>query len=105
WKNALEILILAVGIYYAYVGLKGTRGLRVLTGLTAIILTLALLSQIFGLEVISWLLRSLSAVVLLALVVIFQPELRRMLAQLGSHGFFGNGKENREIVELLSETA
>ena len=32
WKNALEIFILSVGIYYAYLGLKGTRGLRVLTG-------------------------------------------------------------------------
>jgi diadenylate cyclase len=105
WKNALEILILAVGIYYAYLGLKGTRGLRVLTGLAAVVLTLALLSQLFGLEVISWLLRSLSAVVLLALVVIFQPELRRMLANLGSHRIFGTQRHNLEIVDLISQTA
>ncbi|MEQ1853189.1 MAG: diadenylate cyclase CdaA [Chthoniobacteraceae bacterium] len=105
WTNALEILILAVGIYYAYLGLKGTRGLRVLTGLAAVILSLVLLSQLFGLQVISWLLRSLSAVVLLALVVIFQPELRRMLAHLGSHRLFGSQHQNREIVELLAQTA
>ena len=105
WKNALEIFILSVGIYYAYLGLKGTRGLRVLTGLAAVILVLVLLSQIFGLEVISWLLRNLSAVVLLALVVIFQPELRRMLAHLGSHRVFGIQPQNREIVEILAETA
>ncbi len=105
WKNALEVLILAVGIYYAYLGLKGTRGLRVLTGLAVIVLVLALLSQLFGLEVISWLLRSLSAVVLLAMVVIFQPELRRMLAQLGSHRVFGIQRQDREIVELLAQTA
>lgn len=105
WTNALEILVLAVGIYYAYLGLKGTRGLRVLTGLAAVILSLVLLSQLFGLQVISWLLRSLSAVVLLALVVIFQPELRRMLAHLGSHRLFGSQHQNREIVELLAQTA
>jgi len=105
WKDALEILILAVGIYYSYVGLRGTRGLRVLTGLGAVVLGLVLLSQIFGLEVISWLLQRISAVVLLALVVIFQPELRRMLAQLGSHPIFGTPRENREVVELLAETA
>lgn len=105
WKNALEIFILSVGIYYAYLGLKGTRGLRVLTGLAAVILSLVLLSQLFGLEVISWLLRNLSAVVMLALVVIFQPELRRMLAHLGSHPLFGTQTKNREIVEVLAETA
>jgi diadenylate cyclase len=105
WAHGLEILILAIGIYYAYLGLKGTRGLRVLTGLATVVLVLALLSQIFGLEVISWLLRSLSAVVLLALVVIFQPELRRMLAQLGSHPIFGTQHQNREIVEVLAQTA
>jgi diadenylate cyclase len=105
WKDALEILILAVGIYYGYLGLRGTRGLRVLTGLAILILGLALLSQIFGLEVISWLLRSLSAVILLALVVIFQPELRRILADLGSHRIFAAPMQERESVELLAETA
>ena len=66
WKGALEILILAVCIYYGYLGLRGTRGLRVLTGLAVLVLGLALLSQLFGLGVISWLLRSLSAIVVLA---------------------------------------
>ena len=105
WKDALEIGILTVGIYYAYVGLRGTRGLRVLTGLGSVVLGLVLLSQLFGLEVISWLLQRISAVVILALVVIFQPELRRMLAQVGSHHIFGITPENKEIVEELSQTA
>lgn len=104
WKGALEIIILSVCIYYGYLGLRGTRGLRVLTGLTLLVLGLAFLSQLFGLDVISWLLRSLSAVVLLALVVIFQPELRRLLAQIGSHRLFGTQIQQRETVELLAET-
>ena len=105
WKDAMEILILAVGIYYAYTGLRGTRGLRVLTGLGSLVLGLVLLSQLFGLEVISWLLQRISAVVILALVVIFQPELRRMLARVGSHHIFGIPPENKEIVEELAQTA
>ena len=105
WKDALEILILAVGIYFVYVGLRGTRGLRVLTGLGSLVLALVLLSQLFGLVVISWLLQRISAVVILALVVIFQPELRRMLAQVGSHHIFGIAPENKEIVEELAQTA
>jgi diadenylate cyclase len=105
WKDGLEIFILAVCIYYAYLGLKGTRGLRVLTGLAVLVLVLALLSQVFGLGVISWLLRNLSAVVLLAMVVIFQPELRRLLAEIGSHPLFAAPLQQREIVEVIAETA
>ena len=105
WKDVLEVTVLTVGIYYAYLGLRGTRGLRVLTGLGSLVLALVLLSQLFGLEVISWLLQRISAVVILALVVIFQPELRRMLAQLGSHHIFGITPENKEIVEEMAQTA
>ncbi len=105
WKDALEITVLAVGIYYSYVGLRGTRGLRVLTGLASLVLGLVLLSHLFGLEVISWLLQRISAVIIIALVVIFQPELRRMLAQVGSHRLFGIAPESREIVEELAQTA
>ncbi len=105
WKDALEIAILALGIYSAYVGLRGTRGLRMLTGLGSLVLALVLLSHLFGLVVISWLLQRISAVVIVALVVIFQPELRRLLAQLGSHHIFGIAPENKEIVEELAQTA
>jgi len=70
WKDALEIAILAVGIYFAYLGLRETRGLRVLTGLAAVVLALVLISHIFGLEVISWLLQRISAVVIVAFVAI-----------------------------------
>lgn len=105
WKDVLEILVLAVGIYYSYLGLRGTRGLRVLTGLASLLLGLVLVSHLFGLEVISWLLQRISAVIIIAFVVIFQPELRRMLAQLGSHRIFGIASENKEIVEELAQTA
>jgi diadenylate cyclase len=104
WKDGVEILILAICIYYGYLGLRGTRGLRVLTGLAVLVLGLALVSQILGLEVISWLLRTFSAVVLLAMVVIFQPELRRLLAQLGSHRLFAGPQQQRETIEDIAET-
>lgn len=104
WKDALEILILSVGIYYVYLGIRGTRGARVLTGLATLVLGLSLLSQIFGLAVIGWLIRSLSAVVIIALVVIFQPELRRLLADLGSHRLFNTQQQNLETVEILAST-
>ncbi len=104
WTDGLEILVMSVGIYYAYLGIRGTRGARVLTGLATLVLGLSLMSQIFGLEVIGWLIRSLSAVVIIALVVIFQPELRRLLAQLGSHRLFAVQEQSLETVEILAST-
>lgn len=105
WKDAVEILILAVAIYGGYLGIRGTRGLRVAGGLAVVVLSLALVSQLLGLGVISWVLRYFSAVVMLALVVLFQPELRRMLVQLGSHRLFAERQTGRALVGQLSETA
>ena len=88
WTSGVEIAILAAVIYYIYSYLKGTHGARILIGLALIFLTLTFVSQLLNLEVIGWLLRSISVFLAIALVVIFQPELRRALTELGSHRFF-----------------
>lgn len=74
-----------------------------LTGLAVIFLTLTLVSQLMDLEVISYLIRSLTAFLALALVVIFQPELRRALAALGSHQIFSSASQKRETIEVITE--
>src|SRR5438309_5823358 len=90
WRSLVEILLLAVSIYYGYLYFRGTRGAKVFTGLAILFIFLTLVSQILNLTVISWLLRSLTAFIAVALVVIFQPELRRALAELGSNHFFSS---------------
>jgi diadenylate cyclase len=104
WRAAVEIGILSVVIYYSYLYFKGTRGAKVLTGLLVLLLTLTLISQLLQLQVILWLIRSFTTFLAIALVVIFQPELRRALAALGSQHIFSSPTQNREIVELLAET-
>lgn len=104
WTAPIEIIILAVAIYYIYTYLEGTRGARILIGLALIVLTLTLTSTLLNLVVISWLLRSFSLFFIIALVVIFQPELRRALTELGSHRFFGSAFENRETIEEITDT-
>src|ERR1700726_1127356 len=103
WNAAIEILILAVAIYYGYLYFRGTRGAKVLTGLAILFITLTLVSQILNLTVISWLLRSLTAFLAIALVVIFQPELRRALAELGSSLFFSSATQKKETIDVLTE--
>ncbi len=105
WRSAIEIAILTVVIYYSYLYFRGTRGAKVLTGLALIFLTFTLLSQLLQLEVLNALIRSLTAFLAFALVVIFQPEVRRALAALGSHHVFSSASQSRETIEILAETA
>ncbi len=104
WTASIEIGIITVVLYYVYKYLKGTRGARILIGIAVIFITLTLISQIFELAVIGWLLRSFSVFLAIALVVIFQPELRRALTELGSHRFFSSSFEKKETIEELTDT-
>ncbi|MGI8482549.1 MAG: diadenylate cyclase CdaA [Chthoniobacterales bacterium] len=103
WRSAIEIILLSVGIYYGYLYFKGTRGAKVLTGLAIVFLTLTLISQLLNLLVIGWIIRSFSVFLAVALVVIFQPELRRGLAELGGHPIFSLTTQKRETVHDIAE--
>jgi len=103
WNAAIEIVLLAIAIYYGYLYFRGTRGAKVLTGLAILFITPTLVSQILNLTVISWLLRSLTAFLAIALVIIFQPELRRALAELGSSQFFSSSTQKKETIDILTE--
>jgi len=92
-------------IYYGYVFFHATRGARIFTGLVAVWIALTLLSEILKLVVIGWILRSVSVFIVVAMVVIFQPELRRALAELGSNRLFSrfSGEGDQEFIENLCE--
>src|SRR5436190_3096653 len=103
WRSMIEVLLLSVVIYYGYLYFRGTRGAKVLTGLAIVFLTLTLISTLLNLVVIGWIVRSFSVFLAIALVVIFQPELRRGLAALGGHPIFSLTSERRETVHDLAE--
>src|SRR5258705_8865087 len=103
WRSIIEIILLSVGIYYGYLYFRGTRGAKVLTGLAIVFLPLTLISTLLNLVVIGWIIRSFSVFLAIALVVIFQPELRRGLAALGGHPIFSLTSERRETVHDLAE--
>jgi len=103
WRSLFEIVLLSVVIYYGYLYFRGTRGAKVLTGMAIVFLTLTLISQLLNLVVISWIIRSFSVFLAVALVVIFQPELRRALAELGGHPIFSLTSAKRETVHDIAE--
>lgn len=105
WKPSVEIIILAVIIYYVLSFVRGTRGFSILTGFMVVLLTLALISNFFELNVLKFLLGTFFAFLAIAVVVIFQPELRRILAQLGNLQLFQTSHEQRENIEVIIQAA
>jgi diadenylate cyclase len=104
WRSTLEVLILTVGIYYVLRFIRGTRGAPVVTGFLVVLLTFALASFLLQLKVLQYLFGAFSAFSLLAVLVIFQPELRRLLAELGNLPLFATAHEQRENIEVIIQT-
>jgi diadenylate cyclase len=104
WRPILEILILTVGIYSVLRFIRGTRGAPVVTGFLVVLLAFVLVSFLLKLKVLQYLLGAFSAFFILAVLVIFQPELRRMLAELGKLPLFATAHEQRENIEVIIQT-
>jgi diadenylate cyclase len=100
-RIAAEIAILFLFIYMGLYYLRGTRGAYILAGILISTILLTLISDLLELEVIGWLLQSLWAVFAGVLIVIFQPELRRAFAQLGSTSFVRKKKKEETISEIV----
>lgn len=98
-SGLLEILVLAAMIYYAILFIRGTRGAAILSGLGLVLLTLFLLTSFFDLAALRWLLQRISVTLAVAFLVIFQPEIRRALAELGKQHVFANTDSERTMVE------
>jgi diadenylate cyclase len=104
WGPTLEILILTVAIYYVLSFVRGTRGFSILIGFLSILLVMAFVTSFFELAVLHWLLGTFSTFVAVAVLVIFQPELRRLLAQVGNLPIFQTSHEQRENIEVIIQT-
>ena len=105
WRDALEIGIMAGGVYTTWLVVRATRGARMFLSLAVAVLSIMLLSQVLELRVLSFLLRYLAWFIAIALVVIFQPELRRALVALGSHRLLSLVTQDRSDLEMLAESA
>ena len=100
----VEIGILAFLIYEVLYFLRGSRGVYVLTGLIVALIGMSFLAEWLNFEVISRLISESGVVLAVAIIVIFQPELRRAFAQLGSYTFL-RGKRRREIISEVVAAA
>jgi diadenylate cyclase len=105
WRPGLEILILTIGIYYVFTFVRGTRGAPVVTGFLVLLMALTIVTYVLNLEVLGWFLRTFFAFFAVAVLVIFQPELRRILAELGNQPLFTSVREQRQNIEVITQAA
>jgi diadenylate cyclase len=82
WNNVLDIAIVAIFAYYVLLLIRGTRAVQLLIGVV-ILVAIYGLAVLLRLQLTALLLQGLSVVAAFAVVVVFQPELRRALGQLG----------------------
>lgn len=101
WKIVVEIAILWYVIYMIFLFVKGTRSEQLLKGLF-VLGAVFFVTQQLGLYVISWVLARLIPISIITLVIIFQPELRRALTQLGQIGIH---QSNIELIEEIAAAA
>ena len=100
----LEIIILAALIYALFRFLKGTRGSSIFTGLMVLLGALYAITSIISLDVLNWLLSRLTLYLSLALIIIFQPEIRRALAKLGRQPWRKNNLDTQKnLVDPITQ--
>ena len=99
-RAAAEIGALAVGIYYTFTFLQRSRGWPVVVGFLVLIGITTMIALI-QLEVLRWLLQQIFLFTTVAILIIFQPELRRLLAELGNLPLFSTNQDSPLNVDAV----
>ena len=106
-STIVDIGITSLLIYWLFSLIRGTRAVRLVIGVSVLIVVYVL-AVAFGLELLSRILQGGAVVGLFALVVIFQPEIRRALERIGRVGSFGwvlPGADSRTVDHIATEVA
>ena len=105
WGEVVDVAVVAFVLYQVLRLLRGTQGIQILVGLVLLGVVGVLATQL-NLVLLSWLFRNAGFFILIAVIVMFQPELRRAMDQLGRLGHIGlplTGYSTRLYSQAISE--
>lgn len=102
WKPAVEIIILWIVIYEIMLFFEGTRAINVIRGIVFLLLAFFLFQRM-RFEVLDWLLTKLFGISVIALMIIFHPEIRKGLAKLGRQQLFSAVLKEEEFEFVLKQ--
>lgn len=106
WQDILDIVLVSLLLYRLLLFIKGTKAVQMLIGL-GVLLVASFLSSYTGLYTMEWIIQSFWAQIVIALIVLFQPEIRRALAQMGETPFlrsFTSAEELKSLEEIVKAT-
>lgn len=104
-NDLLDILIVTLLFFGMSWLFRGTQAVPLFRGMLTVILVLSLVAGVLQLQALGWLVTNSLAVLALAIPVIFQPELRRMLEQIGRGVFFADRPApESERMKIIEET-
>lgn len=96
--NLLDIVIVAILIYKLIIIVQGTRAVQLIKGIL-LLLVLSVLSSVLQLTTVNWILTQVQTMLLVAIPIVFQPELRRALEQIGNSNLIPGNKKSRSDME------
>lgn len=103
-KFIFEILIIGAAFLYIYRLFHGTRAARVLTGLILLLGSLILVTRLFELKLLAAVLQASSAFIVIFILIVFQPEIRRILAELGGTVYSAHDIERSFLIEHVIQS-
>ncbi|HEY3310749.1 MAG TPA: diadenylate cyclase CdaA [Anaerolineales bacterium] len=103
WLSVLDIILVTLVFFSLLVLLRDTQAMVLLRGAISLLILLALLTALVDLPAFSWLVRTTFPALLLAVPVIFAPEIRRALERIGRAGTFI--RSNSQTEDLAIQTA
>lgn len=99
WQDMVDVILMSIIVYRLLLIIKGTKAAHMLIGL-GLLLIASLLSRYFELYTVDWMIQSFWAQIVIAIIILFQPEIRRALAQMGEAQIFRNLTSAEELKSL-----
>lgn len=104
-RAVLDIFIISSIFFWLLLLLRGTTAMSLLRGIALVLIAAAVLGNIFDLTVLQWVLRNSLPALLIAIPIIFQPEIRRALERLGRTGLRAWTRPPYEAAEVTARAA
>lgn len=106
WQDAVDIILVSIILFRILLIIKGTRAAKMLLGL-GVLLIVSFFSKYLELYTLDWMVSSFWGQVVIVVVVLFQPEIRRALAQMGETSIFqslASAEELKSLEEIIRAT-
>ena len=102
WRNLIDVLLIAVGIFVLYRTMRRRGTWKIMAGIM-VAMAIFLVANFLELNGIKWIYSNLSNVILIAFIVIFQPELRKIFEQAVPLHHRENSDPGKDLIEMIAE--